>query len=70
MFWKDSFCRVVKCQDYVVKEVNVDKMMIALFDRVENTEGKGENAGYHYPTFFSKAFFFRVVKSRDGVLKS
>ena len=46
--------------------------MIFVFDRVENTMGKGENAGYqHFLLFplFSKAFFFRVVKIRDCVVK-
>ena len=47
--------------------------MISLFDRVENTVGKGENAGYQhfllFPQVFSKAFFFRVIKSRDCVVK-
>ena len=45
--------------------------MIYLFDRVENTMGKGENAGYqHFPTVISKVFFFKVLKSRDCVVKS
>ena len=55
--------------------------MISLYDRVENTVGKGENAGYQhfllflpafspFPTVVYKAFFFRVVKSRDCVVKS
>ena len=43
--------------------------MISLFVRVENTVGKGENADLSafspFPTVFSKAFFFRVVKSLD-----
>ena len=47
--------------------------MIFLLDRVENTVGKGENAGYqHFLQFsvFSKAFFFMVVQSRDCMVKS
>ena len=45
---------------------SVAKMKISFFDRVENTVGKGENAGYQhfllFPTLFSKAsFFFRVA---------
>ena len=43
--------------------------MIASNDRVENTVGKGENAGYqHFMLFlqcFPKAFFFPDVKSQD-----
>ena len=36
-------------------------MMIAVFDRVENIEGKGENAGYqhflHFSQYFQKTSF-------------
>ena len=42
--------------------------------RVENTVEKGENAGNQhfvlFPTMFSKGFFFKVVKSRDCLVKS
>ena len=31
---------------------NVAKMTISLFDRVENTAGKGENAGYQHFLLF------------------
>ena len=44
----------------------VNKMMISLLNWLENTVGKGENAGYqHFLIFpvFSEAFFLRVVKS-------
>ena len=38
----------LKTQD----KINVTNITIALFDRVENTMGKGENAGYtHFPLF-------------------
>ena len=49
------------------------KMTISLSDRDENTVGGGENAGYkHFLLFqqFSKAFFLRVFKSRDCLVKS
>ena len=53
---------------------NVDKMTISLFDKVENTVGKGENAGYQHFLLvlqcFSKPFFFRAIKSKDCVVKS
>ena len=53
-------------------KLNVAKMTISLFDRIENTVGKRENAGYHYffpfPVFF-KAFSSRVVNSQDCVVK-
>ena len=41
---------------------------------VENIVGKGENAGYQHFLLFSQSFqkasFFKVVKSRDCVVKS
>ena len=53
-------------------------MTISLLDRVENPVGKGKNAGKKcwlpafspVPSVFSKAFLFKVVKSRDCVVKS
>ena len=32
-----------------------------VFGSVENSVGKGENAGNLFPTLFSKGFFLRVV---------
>ena len=53
--------------------LKVAKMMISFFDRVENT-GKRRKCWLQafslLPTVFSKALFFRVVKSRDRVVKS
>ena len=41
-------------------------MTVSLCDRVENTVGKEENAGYQYfllfPMVFSEAIFFKVIK--------
>ena len=54
-------------------KLNVAIMTISLFDRVENTVGKVENAGFQhspFPTIFSKGFSFRVVKSRDCVVQN
>ena len=47
--------------------IGVNEMMISLLDRIENIVGKGKNAYQHFllfPTLFSNAFFFRVVKSQ------
>ena len=56
------------------EKLDVAIMMFPLFYSVENTGGKGENAGYmHFllcPAVFSKASIFRVVKSRDCVVRS
>ena len=85
MFSKFIFLRVInplpnnKILDFAKFKVladdklNIVKMMISLYNRVENTVGKGENAGnQHFLLFpvFSKAFFFRVIKSQDCVVKS
>ena len=55
-------------------KLNVDKMTIFRLERVENSLGKGENAGNQhfllFPTVFSKAFFFGVLKSQNCVVKS
>ena len=55
-------------------KIKVLKMIIFVFDSVENILGKGENAGYQhfllFPQCFQKASFLGVVKSRDCVVKS
>ena len=69
----DTIVEVTKLKAFADDMLNMAKMMISLFDRVENTVGKGENACYQhffiFPTAFSKPFFFRVVKSRNCVGK-
>ena len=57
---------MTKLKAFVDDKSNVANMMITLYDREENTVGKGENAG----TGFSDAFLLRVVKSRDCAVKS
>ena len=45
--------------------LNVTKMIVSAFDRVENIVGKGEIActsNFSFPTIFSKGFFPRRVK--------
>ena len=37
-------------------KLNVAKMAISLFDRVQNTVGKGETAGYHHFLHFPQCF--------------
>ena len=53
---------------------NVHQINISISERVENTVGKGENAGYQafspFPTVFSTAVFFGVVKNRNCVVKN
>ena len=58
-------------EDYIINDA---EMMIFLSDKLKNIVGKGENAGFQdfllFPKMFSKAFFFRGVKSQDYVAKS
>ena len=55
-------------------KLNVNETLNFGLESVENFVGKGENAVYQhillFSTMFSKALFFRVVKSRDCVVKS
>ena len=55
-----------KLKAFADDKLNIDKMTMSLLERVENTEGKGENTGHqHFLLFpvFSKAFFFGVFES-------
>ena len=54
-------------------KLNVTKIMISLYDRVENTVGKGENAGYQHFSISHSVFqslVLWVFKSRDRVVES
>ena len=55
-------------KDLAGDKKNVTEKLKFVLGRIENIVGKGENAGYH--TMFSKGFFPRVNRNRDGVLKS
>ena len=62
-----------KLEVFVGEKLNVTVMMISLLHGVENSVGKGENAGYQhfllFPLYFPKPSS-RVVKSWDCVVKS
>ena len=47
---------MTKLQIIADNKFNVTKMTISLYDRVENTVGKGENAGYHHFLVFPQCF--------------
>ena len=48
---------------------NAAQLIEFFFDRVGNTVGKGENAGFqHFPIIFSKGSFLRVVQTQDCVV--
>ena len=62
-----------KLKAFADDKLTIIKIIISLFDKAENTVGKGENAGYqHFLGFFpvfSKAFLFRVVESRNCMVE-
>ena len=68
----DSFIDLNKFKAFADDKLNVAKIMISVFDRVENTVGKGENAGYQhfllFPQYFPKLSSLRS-SSRDCVVK-
>ena len=47
---------MTKLKAFAGDKLNVDKMTISLSDRVENTDGKGENAGYQHFLLFPQCF--------------
>ena len=53
---KDKFFDVTKLKAFADDKLNVAKMLISLFDSVENTVRKGENAGYQHFLLFSQCF--------------
>ena len=72
-FPNDNNLDRTKLKTFADDKLNVAKMTISVINRVEDTLGKGENAGFQhfllFPECFPKAFFFMVVKSRDCVVK-
>ena len=52
----DKIWDVTKFKKFAGDKLKIDEMTISLFDRVENTEGKGENAGYQHFLLFSQYF--------------
>ena len=65
---------LTKLKVFADNKLNITKMTTFLFDRVENFVGKGENAGDQdfllFRQCFTEAFFPRVVKSQDCMVKS
>ena len=57
---------VTKLRAFADVKLNIARVMISLLDRVENTVGKGENAGYQhfllFPQCFPKSSFLGSLK--------
>ena len=55
-FPNDRILDMTKLKAFADDKLNVAKMMMYLFNRVENTVGKRENAGYQHFLFFPLCF--------------
>ena len=55
-FPNDKILDRTKLKAFVDNKLNMTKIRISSFDRVENTVGKGENAGYQHFLFFPQCF--------------
>ena len=68
----DKILDVTKFKEFADDKLSVAKMTIIFCDRLENTLGKGGNAGYQHFLFFPKCFpkHFLVVKSPLCAVKS
>ena len=52
----DKILDVTKLKAFSDDKLNTAKVMICLFDRVENNVGKGENAAYQHFLLFPQCF--------------
>ena len=56
----DKILDMTKLKAFSNNKLDVGKMTISLFDRVENIVGKGENAGYLHFLLFSVSFLWSL----------
>ena len=70
----DKVLDLSKWKAFADDKINVTEKLKLVLGRIENIVGKGENAGYQhfllFPQCFQKAYFNKVVKCRDCVVKS
>ena len=52
----DKILQLTRLKTFAEDKLNIAKTMISLCDRVENTVGKGENAGYQHFLLFQQCF--------------
>ena len=55
----NKILEVCKLKAFADDKINVTKMTISFFDRVENKCGKGENAVYQHFSFSHRVFFLK-----------
>ena len=65
-----KFWRWPKLKAFADDKLNIAKMTISFFNRIENTVGKGENAGYQHFLLFPHCFpnSFSLRPSKVGIL--
>ena len=54
---------MTKLEAFADNKLHIARMMTSLLDRVENTVGKGENAGYQHFLLFHSVFQSVLLKS-------
>ena len=66
----DKILKVNKLKTFADDKFNLAKMTISVFDRVENTVGKGEIAGYQHFLLFPQCFpkSFSLGSLKDGIV--
>ena len=69
----DKFLDWFKLKAFADDKINTAEKLKLVLGKVESILGKGENAGYQhfllFPQCFQKIFLFKVVESRDCVVK-
>ena len=66
---KDNFLGWTKLKAFADDKLSAGKIKISVLERIENIVGKRSSI-FSFATMFLKAISFRVVKSRDCVVKS
>ena len=56
LFPHDNILEETKLKAFADDKLNVTKIIISVYDRVENVVGKGENAGYQHFLLFPQCF--------------
>ena len=66
----DKFLEVTKLNTFTGDKLNIAKMTISFCNTVENTVGKGENAGYQHFLLFPQCFpiTFSFGSSKVGIV--
>ena len=56
LFPNNKILDMTKLKAVADDKLDIDKMTISLLERLENTEGKGEDAGYQHFLLFPQCF--------------